>query len=268
MSRKVLMAIGAHSDDIEFNAGGTLFKYLEKGYEVVYILATNNMSGSWGSLDEKGKRVYKTVPWHEIMPQRKIEAAAGAAAFGTTAIHLDHPQRHYINDDLERIDLAYGVPRPGCVPENTPTILMAHEKPAARKQLAELIVQYEPEAILTHDLFQNDMEHIGTSLLVAKTVRECKFPGMLLLWPCADETPYGNICTVGRQTYIDISDFYSKKMEAMKLHKSQLPSIDHIRFRPWEEGLDCEHVEAFAVCCEGEGGGEFSQEIREHWQRS
>lgn len=60
----------------------------------------------------------------------------------------------------------------------------------------------------------------------------------------------------------------SKKMEALKLHKCQLPSIDHIRFRPWEEGLDCEHVEAFAVCCEGEGGGEFSQEIREHWQRS
>ena len=44
MSRKVLMAIGAHADDIEFNAGGTLFKYLEKGYEVVYILSTNNIS--------------------------------------------------------------------------------------------------------------------------------------------------------------------------------------------------------------------------------
>jgi len=29
------MAVGAHADDIEFNAGGTLSKYHQAGYEIL-----------------------------------------------------------------------------------------------------------------------------------------------------------------------------------------------------------------------------------------
>ena len=45
MSGKVSMAIGAHADDIEFNAGGTICKYQDRSYELVYVLSTNNMAG-------------------------------------------------------------------------------------------------------------------------------------------------------------------------------------------------------------------------------
>lgn len=266
MSRKILMAVGAHADDIEFNAGGTICKYLELGYELVYVLSTNNMSGSWSSLDKNGKRVSRTVPWFEIYPQRKLEAENAAVHFGTHAIHLNHPQRHYWNETLEKIELRYGMRRPDCVPENIPSILTAHEDPEARRVLAALIEQYQPEAILTHDSIQCDMEHIGTSLLVTRTVRECGYEGTLLLWPSIDEPFCGEIYN-SRQTYIDISGYYEKKMDALRIHACQVPTTDSFTFRPWEKGLDCDHVEVFAIVLRGKSGADFSGEIFSHAER-
>lgn len=70
------MAIGAHADDIELNVGGTLAKYREMGYDVVYVMSTNNMSGGWSKLRPDGIRETRLPPFDEIMPQRKLEAAA------------------------------------------------------------------------------------------------------------------------------------------------------------------------------------------------
>lgn len=53
------MAIGAHADDIELNVGGTLAKYREMGYDVVYVMSTNNMSSGWSKLRPDGIREVK-----------------------------------------------------------------------------------------------------------------------------------------------------------------------------------------------------------------
>jgi len=47
MVNRSLMAVGAHADDIEICVGGTLLKYRDLGYEIVYVMATNNFSGRW-----------------------------------------------------------------------------------------------------------------------------------------------------------------------------------------------------------------------------
>ena len=44
---RALMAVGAHADDIEINVGGTCLKYHELGYEIDYVMSTNNFSGDW-----------------------------------------------------------------------------------------------------------------------------------------------------------------------------------------------------------------------------
>ena len=87
------MAVGAHADDVELRVGGTLAKYHAAGYEIIYVMSTNNFSGNWKVLT--GDRQFKrTDPSHtKLMPQRKLEAANGARHFGTTPIHLDHPQQ-------------------------------------------------------------------------------------------------------------------------------------------------------------------------------
>ena len=73
---KSIMAIFAHADDVELACGGTLSKYRKLfNYSISYIMSTNNMSGSWCKLNADGKLESRKCPWHEIMPQRKKEAA-------------------------------------------------------------------------------------------------------------------------------------------------------------------------------------------------
>jgi LmbE family N-acetylglucosaminyl deacetylase len=45
MQNKVLLAVSAHPDDIEFSCGGTMFRFAEKGYDIYYIVATNGENG-------------------------------------------------------------------------------------------------------------------------------------------------------------------------------------------------------------------------------
>ncbi|MCK4922619.1 MAG: PIG-L family deacetylase [Bacteroidales bacterium] len=43
--RKCIMVFGAHADDVDEIAGGTLAKYMDNGYEGVYVCYTNNTAG-------------------------------------------------------------------------------------------------------------------------------------------------------------------------------------------------------------------------------
>lgn len=44
---KKILAIGAHPDDIEFYAGGTLAQKAAEGYEVTFVVATDGRHGSY-----------------------------------------------------------------------------------------------------------------------------------------------------------------------------------------------------------------------------
>lgn len=257
---RYIMAVGAHADDIEGNAGGTILKYRKLGYKLIYVMATNNMSGGWQSVDAKGKMTSRVVPWFEMMPQRKLEAAKAAAYFKAELFHLNHPQRHYRDKNGAQRYLGYGTPPLNCAGENEHTILTAHESADARKAIADIIERFKPEVVMTHNPVQIDMEHIGTSLLVTKALKECAYGGMVLLWPCVDATPYGDAFNC-RQTFVDISDYYEEKLETIKLHNCQMPIVSHLCFPPWEKGTGCKHVEAYAIVQEGSAAGALRDEI-------
>jgi LmbE family N-acetylglucosaminyl deacetylase len=75
--KKVIMAIGAHADDVEIRSGGTLAKYHKMGYEVVYVLTTNNTAGAHTS---------QTALEHAT--QRREEAREGAQILHTEPIYV------------------------------------------------------------------------------------------------------------------------------------------------------------------------------------
>lgn len=269
MGNRTLMAIGAHADDIELNVGGALVKYHEMGYEIVYVMSTNNMSGGWSKLRPDGTRESRLPPFDEIMPQRKIEAAAAAKFFGTEAIHLDHPQRHYMAKNGKMVELRYGNPKPDCVAPDTPTILTAHEDKAIVRRLAELMLKHKPEAVMTHGPIMVDMEHVGTCMLVTKAYRlalESGLDGMLLHW--SDLTPpiFGD--TFSRwDTFIDISpSCWEKKLKAIGLHACQIPDPSRLDFPPRAAVCGCLHAETFTICNHGsmKPAYEFTKEILEH----
>lgn len=269
MNAKKLMAIGAHADDIELNIGGTLIKYRDLGYEVVYVMSTNNMSGGWSKLFPDGTRETRVPPYDEIMPQRKLEAARAAEFFGTEAIHLEHPQRHYTSKDGKHIELRYDNPRPGCVEPDTPTILTAHEDENSVRKLADLILTHSPEAVMTHGPIMVDMEHIGTCLLVTKAYWKAVddgYEGTLLHWLHVEPTIYSK--TFDRwDTFVDISGYQEKKLAAIGLHACQMPDPSRLDFIPWGEECGCVNAETFTI-----GGGltdklpesSFVHEIKEH----
>jgi LmbE family N-acetylglucosaminyl deacetylase len=68
----VILVIGAHPDDIEFFAGGTIARFCEEGKQVFYLITTN---GQRGTLDPKANS-------QEIIKIREEEARDAAKVLG------------------------------------------------------------------------------------------------------------------------------------------------------------------------------------------
>ena len=268
--KQTLMAVGAHADDIEFNAGGTLSKYHQAGYEILYVMSTNNMSGSWSSLDESGQRQVRRTAWDEIMPQRKKEASAAAGFYGTEAIHLDHPQRHFRKRDGEIEKLGYGSQSPEGLAPGTPTILNAYEDPASVQRLADLILANQPEAILSHSMESGNIEHVASCLLVAaayQKARQSGYRGMLLFW--YDITP-PPVASVRRRwdSFIDVSDHWQAKLDALALHACQILNVNALDLPAFGPACGCRQAEVFFLAERGDPQAHtvspFSLEICAH----
>ena len=249
-----IMVVGAHADDIEIQTGGTLLKYRDAGYEVVYVMATNNMSGGVGELLEDGS-VHTT---HEgtvaMMVRRKRECDEAGAALGTTPIHLDHPQRHYWDDSgAEAPELRFGCALPEGVAQDTPTILTACEDSASLKELADLILEKNPECVLTHGVAQMNPEHFCTSLLTTQSywlAVEEGYRGALLHWR-EGHTRLGEF-NCRWETFVDYTPYLDRKMALIGLHRCQmpkahLPSFGHRTLAVrWGQACGCGAAEVFS----------------------
>ncbi|MBQ9336638.1 MAG: PIG-L family deacetylase [Lentisphaeria bacterium] len=271
-TEKAVMAVFAHADDVELGCGGTLSKYREKsGYRVDYVMSTNNMSGSWCSLTPDGKLESRKCPWHEMMPQRKKEADVAAREFyGTEAVHLDHPQRHYQDDSLDRIELRYGNPPPAGIPANVPSILTAAEDRDATARLTALILERNPEVIFTHAAVDSNPEHTCTAWLVIRAFRaaaEQGFSGSLLL--SAGRHSGEAAASYSRpDTCIDISgEWLKRKIDALAVHACQSAGIFAERicnngYRPLGQPYGFEAAETFIIHRLAEdNAGELTQEL-------
>ena len=219
------MAIGAHADDIEINVGGTLEMAFRAGYAISYVMSTNNMSGKVSWLEPDGRRTTVKEANYDIIHRRKREAAEAAREWGTEPIHLDYPQRHYTDKNLEQVELRYGAPVPECMNGNIPSILTACEQEEPIENLKELIIAKQPELVFTHPLATYNPEHFCTTLLVAnaywRAVKE-GFSGGLVFW-VEPETRFGPTY-IQWDTYIDYSPFLERKMELIGKHACQMPN--------------------------------------------
>jgi LmbE family N-acetylglucosaminyl deacetylase len=246
------MAVGAHADDVELNVGGTLLKYRDAGYDVVYVMATNNMSGTVCTLEADGSLRSRYEDPVDMMARRKGECDAAAAALGTTPIHLDHPQRHYRTASGEEFELRYGCPLPDGVAPDTPTILTAAEDPESLNRLADIILDKDPEVVLTHGFSQMNIEHFATGLLTTKSywqAVEAGFRGALLLWR-EGHIRLGDF-NCRWETFVDYTPYLDSKMRLIGLHRCQmpkahLPDFGHrLQTTRWGQACGCAAAEVF-----------------------
>jgi LmbE family N-acetylglucosaminyl deacetylase len=70
----VALAIGAHPDDVEFQAGGTLAKWASRGCVVHHLILTDGSKGTWNPDED--------IP--ALVETRKVEQRSAAKALGAS----------------------------------------------------------------------------------------------------------------------------------------------------------------------------------------
>ncbi len=184
------LAIGAHPDDAEFGAGGTLAKWTAAGTEATILVLTDGSKGSWDP----------SLSPSELVGMRMNEQTRAAEALGVgSTLNLS-----YVDGELEyTMEL--------------------------RAEVCLWIRRLRPDVVLTHDPWRRYMlhpDHRATGWAAIDGVvaaRDHLFfpeqladglthhrPGTVLLW-AADEPDH----------YEDLTGFVDHKVAALLSHSSQ-----------------------------------------------
>jgi LmbE family N-acetylglucosaminyl deacetylase len=182
------LAIGAHPDDAEFGAGGTLARWAGDGAEIHLLVMTDGSKGSWD----------READPTELAARRAEEQRAAAGELGAAGVHFGgHPDG----------EMEYSM--------------------ALRAQVCRFIRELRPAVVLGHDPWQRYQlhpDHRVTGLAVVDGVvaaRDHLFfpdqglephrPTALLLWS-ADEPNH----------WEDVSGTLDRKVAALMHHASQI----------------------------------------------
>ena len=97
MKKKIVLAVGAHPDDIDFGASGTIAKWVEEGAECYYLICTD---GSRGSSDPK-------MTHRKLAGIRKKEQLAAGKVLGLKKVFfLNYTDTQLISDFSLKKDIA------------------------------------------------------------------------------------------------------------------------------------------------------------------
>ncbi len=135
------LAIGAHPDDVELQAGGTLAKWAAAGCVVHHLICTDGSKGTW---DPHADTVH-------LIATRRAEQRAAAAELGATGeqVFLSH------TDGELAADLA------------------------VRAEVAEVIRRLQPEVVLGHDPWKRyrlHPDHRAAGLLAVEGIVAARDP--------------------------------------------------------------------------------------------
>ena len=194
----VALAVGAHPDDVEFGAGGTLAKWSDAGCTVHHLVCTDGSKGTWDPDADTDALVARRQAEQREAARRLAGECAGEVIF------------------LERVDgeLANDV--------------------ATRTEIVRAIRRLRPDVVLTHDPWKRyrlhpDHRHAGQLVCDAivgardphffKEIGLAPFrPASLLLFE-ADEPNHVEDVSVG----------LDRKLEALLAHESQFESTMNAR---------------------------------------
>ncbi len=181
------LAIGAHPDDVEFGAGGTLAQWAAAGTELHLLVLTDGSKGSWDVDDDVA----------ELVETRIEEARAAARALGHGIVHLGG----FVDGELGSDEVV-------------------------RRTVCRVVREVRPQVVLGHDPWKRyrlhpDHRHAGWATLdgIVAARDPHFFPGLggahhrpdaLLLFE-ADEPNHIESIVAGLDT----------KIEALLCHRSQ-----------------------------------------------
>ncbi len=233
--RKCIMVIGAHADDVDEIAGGTLARYMAEGYEGVYVCLTNNTAGC----NLERTPYYNGGPDFaiagsphkfpagalETIQMREEEARQAAEVYGAIPIFLSFRETWFYqgrkpcpigSDEFYRYQ-----------PPGRQIVSVASRNGKDIDVLYGLLQKYKPSIVITHTLGGEKHDHGNGAYLVYLAFKKAMDEGIPVgqLWMTVngwllDEDAQIN----GRgnpDVHIEVADFLSTKYKALNKHISQ-----------------------------------------------
>ena len=205
LSPRVILAVGAHPDDIDFGASGSIAKWAREGAEVHYLVITD---GSKGSSDGE-------MTTEKLIQTRQHEQREAAKTLGAHAVHFfDYEDAHLeVTMDL-------------------------------KKKITELIRRVKPDTVVVMDPtmvyiadqgFINHSDHRAAGLATLDAVYpmardHLTFPDLMAKGLPPHKVQHLLLMNLEKHNYlVDISDTLATKLEALAKHESQLPDPEGMR---------------------------------------
>lgn len=191
--KRRLLAVFAHPDDESFSSGGTLAKYVAKGFEVYLVAATKGEAGQWSGVPRRGR---------ELGQVREKELLRAAKILGIKQVEFLGFIDGKISNDL--------------VPKLTEAIVQK-----MREIKPQVVITFDSSGVSGH------LDHIAVSLATARaffSVEEVK-KLYYVVFPRSWAQKFGrqfpgfpdDLIT----TKMRVSRYWPKKIEAVKSHVTQ-----------------------------------------------
>lgn len=228
------LAIGAHPDDVEFGAGGTLAKWAAAGCVINHLVCTDGSKGTWDPSADPA----------QLVATRQVEQRDAATALGSTGevVFLGWPDGELDSSLRQRWQVSYWIRK------LRPTVVLGHD-PWKRYRLHP---DHRHAGLLTVEGIVSARD----PLFFPEQDLPHHRPDALLLWE-ADEPDHVE----------DVTDHVDAKLAALRAHTSQFRSTmgvdvddptaeeqwgvfaDRIRSRlaEWGELGGCTHGEGFKL---------------------
>lgn len=210
MGKKIVLAVGAHPDDIEFTASGTIAKLVEEGWDAYYLICTDGSRGS---------RHHNTTH-EELAKTRRNEQETAGKILGLKKIfYLDHQDTHLMCNPLlkEQIVRVIRTVKPTIVITMDPTFYYSTTSPWRKGSLINH-TDHRAAGLATMDaVFPLSRDRLsfpehGQQGLSSHKVAE--------LWFTSFEK---------KEYVVDITDTFEKKIKALAAHKSQFDDFPKVK---------------------------------------
>jgi LmbE family N-acetylglucosaminyl deacetylase len=234
---KCILVFGAHADDVEALAGGTLAKYIAAGYDGIYVCVNNNTAGCVIENTQNpryGRGTTFTVSQSpqlypvdalETIQIRQEEARNAAAFFGATPVFLNFREIFIWQGRKECYlgsDEFHQYQPPGRQIISTGTVLSKDVN-----LVIDLLKKYQPEITIIHTLGGEKDEHGNSGYLMYLAFTKAMSQGVPVgkLWMRVDgwflDEPAKSNGRGKPDVEIDVKDFLKIKYEAFCKHVSQ-----------------------------------------------